>query len=275
MKKRPSPTAEIEQLVQALRGQDPEKRHARVSLQHDPCPAFIPHLLVTAKDADTYIRASAVYALAGYMAEASPQLLEALFSTLADDPDPSVRSAAAEVLACRSSTSVLNALLAALGDASVDVRGNVVLALGGYGADAAVTALKDRMHRDPSPEVRRHAVLALERLMRHSQGENSIDDLILALKDESEDVRGAIVRALGEYPAVEGEEIPAIMNALVQALSDASSYVREGAARALAYSSSEAIPGLMALLDDEDAGVRQEAVRALGTVDAYPAIDTW
>ena len=255
---------EIEQLIDALRNQAPEHRHARVSLDHAPSPAFVAPLVKATRDPNAYVRASAVHALASY-AEEDGQIREALFAALADDPQPSVRSAAAEVLAGMS-TQAVPALLAALGDASLDVRKEAVLALGSHMTSDVLPAVTHALHHDPAPEVRERAVLALER----SMPECAIDDLIRALEDESAIVRSAAACALGEY---ETGATPAIVTALVGALSDPLADVRESAARALRYSSAEAIPGLMAQLEDEAAGVRKEVIGTLGTLEACQAID--
>ncbi|MEZ2298627.1 HEAT repeat domain-containing protein [Variovorax sp. RCC_210] len=157
-------------------------------------------------------------------------------------------------------------LLAALSDASPDVRKEAVLALGSHMTNDALAAVTRCLHHDPAPEVRACAVLALEQ----SKPEGAIDDLIQALDDESPVVRSAVACALGEHQT---SETPAIVTALVRALSDASAGVRESAARALRYSSAEAVPALVALLADQAADVRKEAIGALGTLDAWQAVD--
>ncbi|CAA2110407.1 HEAT repeat domain-containing protein [Variovorax paradoxus] len=260
----PTPVTEIEERIDALRGQDAGDRHPRVSLDHTPCAAFVAPLLAATTDPDPYIRASAVHALASYEPEEHAQLQEALFKSLADDPDPSVRSAAAEVMA-RMPGDTVAALLAALGDASADVRMEAVLALSAFEASDVVAAVTDRLHRDSAPEVRERAVMALERL----KPEGVAGDLVRALEDPSALVRSAAACALGEHDA---GETPVVLDALLLALSDPSAGVRENAARALRYSAAEAIPGLMALLADEASEARREATGALGTLGANQAI---
>uniref|UniRef100_UPI000D4F874D HEAT repeat domain-containing protein n=1 Tax=unclassified Variovorax TaxID=663243 RepID=UPI000D4F874D len=157
-------------------------------------------------------------------------------------------------------------LLAALGDASPDVRKEALLGLGQHLTGDALAAVTHCLHHDPAPEVREHAVLAFE----HSKPASAIGELIRAFGDDSATVRSAVACALGEF---ETSETPAIVTALVRALSDASADVRESAARALRYSSADAVPALVARLADEAAGVRREAAATLGTLQAVEATD--
>lgn len=261
--------SEIEDLIASLRAQPPdERRGANVSLT-DPgvADAFVAPLLAAARDQDPYIRASAIHALGHYDMDTHAQAAQAVHRALAGDPDASIRAAAAEALASQSPKHV-HALVKALDDASAEVRRQAVLALGVFRTEPAVEALKDRLRHDRDAGVRASAAAMLGELRRA----DLIPDLRVAVNDSDEGVRATVLSALRECAGFEAA--PELRSLFLAALSDTSAIVRETAAEALRFSSPEAIPALMLAANDEVAGVRLQAVIALGSMQVHQAIDT-
>jgi HEAT repeat protein len=79
---------------------------------------------------------------------------------LLKDPDPGVRSQAADTLAELEAHDAVDALIASVKDANVDVRRHVIDALGEIGDPKALDALT-RALKDEDAGVRRHAAAAI------------------------------------------------------------------------------------------------------------------
>ncbi|NCS23415.1 MAG: TIR domain-containing protein [Microcystis aeruginosa BS13-02] len=94
-----------------------------------------------------------------------------------------------------------------------------------------------------------------------------VNQLLKALKDSDEDVRGKAVEALGNI----GSETA--IPGLLKALEDSDSFVRGKAVEALGNIGSEtAIPGLLKALEDSDSFVGGNAVKALGNIGSETVI---
>lgn len=151
---------------------------------------------------------------------------QALLRALAD-PDPRRREAA---LACLSALgpetpAVVLALVAALGDEDLYLRGAAALALGRMGAPA-VPALAAAL-QGPSSELRWSAAIALGRV--GSPALVALPALTKALADPSEHVRQAATVALGGF----GQPAQSAAPELTRLLSDRDEAVRAAAALAL------------------------------------------
>ncbi len=88
-------------------------------------------------------------------------------------------------------------------------------------------------------------------------------DLIRDLKDKDQAVRAYAARELGKAGGARAGEA---VQALMEALKDTSSYVRQAAAKSLGSHGAharEAVPALQKALKDSDEGVRLEAQDAL------------
>jgi HEAT repeat protein len=94
----------------------------------------------------------------------------------------------------------------------------------------------------------------------------AIDALVAALRDPDELVRLNAALALGEFQG--RPELSTIVEPLAGALSDESPLVRSMAASALARAKKpEAVPALVAALDDPDGNVRATVAAVLPTFD--------
>jgi cyclophilin family peptidyl-prolyl cis-trans isomerase/HEAT repeat protein len=208
-------------------------------------PSTVPDLEKAAADPALEARAASAFAM-GLIAEAATQNV---LKTLAGDTAPSVRSAAAEALG-------------RIHDAS--------------GADA-VRALLD----DPEGSVRAAAALAA---WKFPEGDPFLAPLIKNLASQDAEVRAAAAYALARLasaaiaPASSGAPVGRLSEAgvaksrvaLIERVTDANSEVRMQVARGLASpkSGGAELAAVGTLTNDRDAGVRVNAVRALG----YPGI---
>ena len=143
-------------------GTAPEKREAIRELKRLQSAASVQALSVALTDDDETIRKLALDALEDIE---HPEALAAIASA-SHDPDPRVRSAAAAALASGDRTSAERYLELALGDPDPRVRRSVVeslvdVPLGTLPDEQIVVAL-NRALLDDDPEVRMHAVDALE-----------------------------------------------------------------------------------------------------------------
>ncbi len=147
-------------------------------------------------------------------------------------------------------------LLKAMADSSVTVRSEAARLAASLGVAAAFPVFKEWLkHWD----VRRR-VLAAESL--GAMGSRSaVRTLVRALEDPEQQVRHAVVRALGELKTADGYEVPP----LLRRLEDATSAVRKQTVLVLARKKDRrAVIPLMALLRDAHSDVRREAALALG-----------
>jgi tetratricopeptide (TPR) repeat protein len=106
-------------------------------------------------------------------------------------------------------------------------------------------------------------------LLKHGANENDKRVVIYLskLKDDSKDVRGSVVDALGKIQS----STPEVISGLITALKDNSEGVRHSAADAfgaLKSSTPEVISGLITALKDNDEYVRSSAADALGKIQS-------
>ncbi|WP_165223669.1 HEAT repeat domain-containing protein [Aquisphaera insulae] len=175
------------------------------------------------KSADPAIRAETATVLGGLGWHAS-RVLPGLISLL-KDPDPKVRAAAATSLE----------------------------KLGAVGKDS-VASMVEAFALEADPAARVALLNAVASISPDSP--TGITIILAALSDASPDVRRASV-ALKSFPATD-----AIAAALVHALDDGETEIRQGAARALTtllYRNATVIPALMKAIKDKD---RREAIFA-------------
>ena len=200
------------------------------------------------------------------------------------DPDPDVRSEAAEALGqmgvAAATPEVIEALVdRLLRDEAWVVRMNAAQALGRMGAAAAtpevVGALAQRLREDEGEWVRQEAAWALGEMGEAAATPEVLEALVQALRDRNSDVRSAAAWALREMGSAAAR--PEVIEALIQALRDRDPDVRSAAAKALgrmgeATATQEVIQALIQrLLQDESGWVRREAAGALGRLlPAHP-----
>jgi len=182
----------------------------------------------------------------------------ALVALLAD-PDPTVRTTAAQALGKIAALDSVPALLRSLEDNDPAVRAMSAWALGRFGEDVLDEAGLELAKRldDPSPAVKQAAAQALGAV----GGTQTIVE-ILTERLTSSDVatRRASVQALTWLEA--GSAYPA----LIAALGDPDAQVRQGVVAALGEMvDPRSLPAIRdRLLKDADAGVRVEAAYRLG-----------
>ncbi len=114
--------------------------------------------------------------------------------------------------------------------------------------------------KDPSPEVRRKATLALAHF-----GPVVVGTLVQALKDVDVQVRVAAAWTLGEMSPPPKDAVPA----LAQALGDLNVQVKQTAGWALSRfgpAAKDAVPDLIRALKDSNVVVRAGAAQALGAI---------
>lgn len=217
---------------------------------------------------------------------------DALDSIEIEDEEASGRTEAVET----QDTTVIQALRAALRDASEEVREEAAWALGSMRATPAIADLSAVIRTDASPDVREIALWSLVQMdasaaradiegvlgsdadaevramaawaLGQFDSEESLGALEAALTDDDEDVRNSVAWALG---TIRPSSAPA---GLIRALDDESGEVREHAAWALGQiGDPAALEGLLRQIGDEDAG--EAAIWAIGSIggeEARPAL---
>lgn len=249
-------------------------------------------LILTLRDGDSDVRLSATKALGQIR---SDQAVSYLISVLNSDEDMTVRSSAATALGKIGSDKAEDGLISALksgkgktklsvrpwlgqvtpekdaealnprlsDDKLIDVRLNVITALGEIGSDRAADVLISLLNNN-NCELRSRAANALRRM----SSERAVEALISALKDDYSEVRQHAAEALGAI----GSDRAA--DALICSLNDRDSEVRSNSAYALGQMDSDkAIDALISTLDDHRGNVRRSAALALGHIGSAKAVD--
>ena len=226
-------------------------------------------------DADPAVRANAVFAL-GQIAEPSsvPDLEKA-----AADPTAETRASAAFALGLIADVSAQAVLTQLAGDSSPKVRAAAAEALGRLhdaGGTSTVRALLD----DPDMSVRAAAALSS---WKFADPEPFVDALLANVSAEDSGLRFASAYALARLasaataPASSGAPVghlseaglTRVKDALAARVADTEPEVRMQVARGLAFPRGGAELAVVGVLSrDRDAGVRVNAVRALG----YPGV---
>ena len=153
------------------------------------------------------------------------------------------------------------ALIRALNDTSVNVRGGAARALGQIGT-AAKVAVPDliRALRDVNTNARKSAAIALGHIGRAA--EEAVPALIQALTDKDHPVRRYAAWALGRIGLAAKAAVPD----LSQALKDENTKVRQTAVTALGQIGPAAVPALTQALKDTDVSLYRGAILALGKI---------
>ncbi len=194
--------------------------------------------------------------------DAAPVLIELLQQTGPDAAE--LRWTAAEILgSIGPSTGAGPALLAALEDPDPHVRAVAArwLAAVGVPAEDAVPVLIAMLKFDQSIEVTR----AISQY--RGEAKSALPDLVDILTDKSLDseTRWNAARTIGKIGPDAAEALPV----LVASLEDEVATVREHAAEAfgdIGPLAGDCVPALVAVLDDPATRVRRDAVRSLGQI---------
>lgn len=226
------------------------------------------------KSKDAGVRSSLIGALGavGHAAgEALPELLEAA----GDGTQPGhLRSSACDALARVFATGAgaeraRAAIARCLVDDERDVRWSAAAAFWRLTDGGAVTEVAPIEQTMSSSEVPAERALAAARLGRAAAySEEAVPALVRALGHDDPGVRLCAVHALRQCLDISGPE--ARLDPLISALRNMRAEVRWGAARALwlmpARDPNRVAPVLAEALGDPDAGVREEAAKALGAM---------
>jgi len=178
---------DIPDLVLSLEDQDPivrkEAAEALGCIGTEAATA-IPALTRTLGDEKRWVRNAAAWALGQIGSEAIPALVQAL-----EDQDASKRVAASWGLGYIGSEAkeAIPALVKALGDGDETVCQAAAWALGEIGSAAVPTLTQILENEDLAANLREFAAIALGHA--GTEAEEAIPNLILALEDESEEVR--------------------------------------------------------------------------------------
>ena len=219
------------------------------------------HWAMALKDRDGDYRVLATTALDALGAEAVaavPQLTAALLDEL-----PEVRAGAAQALGTIGSAarSAESALAKALEDKDAQVRMSAILALGQItgtpSAQPLVVALKDE-----NPRMRDTAATLLVKM-----GQPAVAALSQLKNEENGDLRLAAITILGRIK--HADAVPA----LIAALDDPLTPVRDAAAIALGQIGEPAIPALRTLLSDADLQKRWIGAYALNAIGTAKTAD--
>lgn len=184
--------------------------------------------------------------------------------------DAETRQKAALKVGVAGRTSAVADLVPLLQDPEWTVRQAAAQALGAIGAPACVGPLlaavkqaDDLRDQAGAAVVRGAVVSAIGRI-----GAEAVPQLLEALQDKHLRLRECAIEGLG---AAGG---PAAAEGLRRALSDDRSAVRQAAAPALARAAgAAAVPALAAALSHKDPATRRAAAQALGTVPGTAAVD--
>ena len=169
-------------------------------------------------------------------------------------PDPNKRRLACVALARERDPNTGPAILEATRDPNPKVRAVALEAWRGIEGPKSLELLLDKLHSDPSREVRWQAAVELEALGDH----RAVPALILALKD-----RDPLVRT-GAAEALKGIPDPEALQPLIRALRDSDTSVRRAATEALGLIGDRAaVRPLTRVLFHHDFQTRRRAVKSL------------
>lgn len=209
------------------------------------------------RDRAPEVRAEAVFAFAQWD---SPQALQP-FRSAFRHREPEMRLAAVVASRWCTDQESLGLTVAALGDRDARVRAAAAETLGERGDSKPLQPLR-KLTRDRDVSVRANAILALGKLRDTDMGL-----FRRALRDSSDDVRGAAICGLGEIGSAEAT------TALIGILAHKDEMVAELATSVLGTLDESAMPQLINALQSSNPRVRAGAATALGDIGDARAID--
>lgn len=185
---------------------------------------------------------------------AVPQLLEIL-----NDPDGTVRYNAIQALIKIGATPEI---IVATKNPDPLIRAGAIASLGQSSSPEAIKAVMEGL-KDKNKQVRLGSIYTLAAL--GTKAKSTVPELIIALKDTEEDIRQGAAEALGQIRP---------LKEMVAALQDSDENVQSGAAYALGKIGAAAVPDLRIALKHPNPRVRSNAASALGDMGkpAAPAI---
>ncbi len=184
------------------------------------------------------------------------------------DRDPDVRVAAIQALGELEAQQAANSMVVLLGDADAEVRANALRVLPKLWPPVTLVLVGavESLLSDPTVQVRAQAAVALAHFGEVNRALPALDAL---LRDPNPDTRCRALGALGEIAAARPKRpVEFHLAPVIKALRDESIAVRRAACQALEQARDEsAIDALIACLGDRDASVRGAAAQALRSLD--------
>ncbi|MCK6524725.1 peptidylprolyl isomerase, partial [Myxococcota bacterium] len=241
------------------------RARATLALARLKDPSALPRLATLAADPDVQVRENAAF---GFSLVAGGA--EEAIRRLPNETNPKVRARLVAALGAQGGAAQLTPLLTALEGGVAESR-EAALALGRLGmkkvpevlSPSVLTALAAQLRR-VEPKPRQAAAFALARLAATELPEATYNDLAKRqIEDYDPVVRAFLTRALAA-----AANTPEKKQALLRAgAADAAVGVRVATARALrAAGTPESVADVQRLLQDQDLGVRLEALRGAGAV---------
>ena len=272
---KPSPEPYIH-LLKSQQSKEREKAAAKLLLYGDE---IVPRLMEEADSEFIRVRFEVVRLLGRLRnPEAAPALIAAL-----EDKSAMVAAVAAWSLGELQATTAVGPLLRYAGEASKEVRKEVVRALGRCYSDSLEPAVRDSAYRvvflalkDPTPKVRVNALLGI----REFGYRGSAEEIIRMTRDPSAKVRHVAVQALGQLAsgrAPRSRPISArtrenVVEALVVSLEEPMQTIRTKAIRSLEMiGAPRAAPHLRPLAESGTAEDRREAGRVFENLQELQA----
>ena len=245
------------------------RAHAARSLGEIGAPAkpAAPELAALLKDPDDAVRRQAVKALVAI--RPGPKVMIPLFIKLMEDSDPGVHARILNAIT-DSGEAAVPGLIEALKNDKVACWACIVLRGMGPTAKAAVPALAEKL-KDPQPDIRREAVLALGAIGDAAMP--VVPQIVATLDDEF--VQGAATFVLGELgtiPADAEQKIRAGAKSDNQNLSTASLWALARVHPDDKELRRQATEQIVERLKDQDPYVRVVAARALAALPPAPEI---
>jgi len=255
---------QIETRIEELRSADPEARSKaarHLALLKEKATPAVPALVQALDDDDDDVRYIVVYALREIPHEA--KLSVGPLERCLTDPSWRVRFGAAEALATlgEGGTPAASALAEALGEDEVPaVRTFAAFALGEIGPRAApaIPSVIRALHDDGFEDVRAHAAKALGKI--GADLAITIPALGASLNDYKPSVQLSAIEALEKLGPHAISAVPSLVGALE---ADRPRWLRARAGRLLARFGPQAVPALVAALEDEREGVSEAAAEVL------------
>ncbi len=256
----PDGVTTINALIELLGDEDLNVRREVTEIIISMCPQAVPALIETLGRKELRIRTASIHILGSV--DPTPELIEALSNLLNEENIAEIRTAGTTALSnFGNEPGVMEMLIGALKDSEQQVRIKAIEALGHIGPDAidAVEIMIEMIRAEALFPTRAAICEALGKI---SSGNDVIELLTEALRDENPPVRIAAARALGSIG-------PKAIGSLTDALTNDSAGVRAAAAEALGLIGPAARVARSSLLDaweDNDLGVAIRATVAMARI---------
>lgn len=295
----------VDFLVEALFDDDAKVRQfAAIALGHLENPQATDSLMAALADENVAVRLNAIRALGRIQDPVAINPLISILQNKAEDKE--VQATAAQALGQLGATQAIKALYNALNDRHTSIHAEAALALARIGQPALKKLLKAvKNHKKSYRQRRRSAAMALGLMVGggHLQGHpnlitqavealiaesgstskrmrcaiaqalaatgdlRAVEPLVVGLRYDTKTVRRCAARALHYMAEHATITLSAIVNPLLEALSDPDQYVRLTSVEALGLlHDSRAIEPLFNCLEHEDPEMRYRAVQALGHI---------